>query len=808
MAITSRPQDKYAFLFTGPTQARFMTDLENVYATLTNYYNYPAANIRVVLGSAPAVLPSFSFVSVASLADLATELTTFKAMATGPALPGLSKSALFYFTGGGVSSGGSKLLTDGAAASASNTVDTAWLAPHLAITDCQVNVVMQQSFAGGFSAVVSDPEASFTSACTAAENSVGNPTEGSFFTYGWCKGLKYEQLPPTTPNSGDYAEQLGPVVGEPNNQLVSMRKATEFGKQIQGALGFGAFGTPACISASPQHLGQPSFLIRDSVSPWWESPDIYLTHPNHAEPDGDLYIPDPVGAPGPIFNNTITIKVRNNGTHPVRLYSVGIELFKTGIGVTNDQHTIVNNLVAGGGPLLPLKSLADIGTPADRVDVAEWNTPFTQGTTHECIRAEAKLQPASVDFTWSIVANDYEGQRNTDELPMAMEPPATTQLPAAEIRGPKQHEYELFNRFDEPRRYAVVFPRDYAQLTAGFELAWFEKSQRGALTPARVVNLEGRQSFIVVSLQPREARTLVLRTKPARGAKAVKESRVPFAILVEGLPVQNARPVDADPALIGAIIDDDGDADRTLGAIAGFTVVLRHAAATLAGTVLDRKDRPVANARITVATVNGTTRAVVTTDANGRYELRDVNPDVYRVTAETANWRSETQTLVVSERAPSKIDLRLTEDATPAGTHVKVIVDRIRIKRDHESKIRKWKGKAEVAFTSTVVPDFDDGAKQVTRLPGKGAVAVSGKPGINEIPLGLTVFEGVVKGTGLSITIDGKKLDIIDRDEKLPPYKRTFAGNPETWAGNYQPGDELMDREDVGEWGVWYRIVT
>ncbi len=804
MAITSRAQDKFAFLFTGPTQARFMADLQNVYATLTGYYNYPAANIRVVLGSAPSAAPSFPFVTVASLADLATELTNFKTIATGPALAGLSKSALFYFTGGGDNTGGSKLLTDGAAApSATNTIDTTWLAPHLAITDCQVNVVMQQAFAGGFSAVVTDPESSFTSACTATENSVGNPTDGSFFTYGWCKALKYEALPPTTPNSGDYAEDLGPAVGEPNNQLVSMRKATEFATQIQDWLGFGAFGTPGCVSATPQHLGLPSFLIRDSVSPWWESPDIYLTHPNHPEPDGDLYIPDAAGAMGPVFNNTITIVTRNTGTHPVRQYSLGIELYKTGIGVTNDQNTITK--VAAGGALLPLASLGDIGTAADRKDIAGWNTAFTQGTTHECIRAEAKLQASSVDFTWSILANDFEGQRNTDELPIAMEPPATTQLPAPEIRGPKQHEYGLFNRFDEPRRYAVVFPRDYERLTAGFELEWFEQGGRGGqLTPARVVNLEGRQQFITVTLKAREARTLVLRAKPRRGADAVKESRVPFAILVEERPAQNARPIDADPALINAIVET---ADRTLGAIAGFTVVLRNAAATLTGTVLDRKNRPVANARINVATVNGTQRAVVTTDANGRYELRDVNPDVYRVTAETPNWRSATQTLVLSDRGPSKVDLQLTEDATPAGTHVKVIVDRIRIKRDHISKIKKIKGKADVTFTTTVVPDFNDGAKQVTRLPIKGVVAVSDKPGVNEIPVGLTVFDGVVKGDGLAITIDGKRLGLIDRDE-LAPYKRTFSGSPDTWAGNYQPGDEAMDREDVGEWGVWYRIVT
>ena len=51
MTITSSPNDKYAFLFTGPTEPRFVTDLENVAQTLVEYYNYPPANIMVVLGS-------------------------------------------------------------------------------------------------------------------------------------------------------------------------------------------------------------------------------------------------------------------------------------------------------------------------------------------------------------------------------------------------------------------------------------------------------------------------------------------------------------------------------------------------------------------------------------------------------------------------------------------------------------------------------------------------------------------------------------------------------------------------------------
>jgi hypothetical protein len=55
MTITYRSEDKYAFLFSGPTTDRFLKDLENVFQTLTEYYNYPPGNITVVLGSTPSV---------------------------------------------------------------------------------------------------------------------------------------------------------------------------------------------------------------------------------------------------------------------------------------------------------------------------------------------------------------------------------------------------------------------------------------------------------------------------------------------------------------------------------------------------------------------------------------------------------------------------------------------------------------------------------------------------------------------------------------------------------------------------------
>jgi hypothetical protein len=149
-------------------------------------------------------------------------------------------------------------------------------------------------------------------------------------------------------------------------------------------------------------------------------------------------------------------------------------------------------------------------------------------------------------------------------------------------------------------------------------------------------------------------------------------------------------------------------------------------------------------------------------------------------------------------------ELQLTEEVFGAGKRVKVILDKIRIQNDHEP----WfKGKGEMIFTAMVVPDGDESRKQVMRLPAQGEYKVSDKPGENELQLGITIFDGLVKNRALSIIISGKESDLFDPDDELKRYHRLFAGDPDSWYGQYSPSDEYLDKEDVGDWALWYRIV-
>lgn len=139
-----------------------------------------------------------------------------------------------------------------------------------------------------------------------------------------------------------------------------------------------------------------------------------------------------------------------------------------------------------------------------------------------------------------------------------------------------------------------------------------------------------------------------------------------------------------------------------------------------------------------------------------------------------------------------------------AGKRIKVILDKIQIMNDHDPCI---KGMGELTFTAVVVPDDDPSRKQVTRLPSEGVYKVSDKPGKNSLNIGVILFDGLVKHRALSISISGKEIDLFDPDDELNRYHRIFSGDPETWYGQYSPTDEYLDRENVGDWALWFRIV-
>ena len=806
---TKNPNDKYAFLFSGPTGERELKDLENVAEVLVKYYNYPISQVKIVLGSTPAVMPGFSGVAavvVASQVQLESQLTTFTTLAAGA-----NKTVLLYFAGWGASEAGiAKLAIDNGAPP--TYVDPTWLTTRLnAFGTSQVNVVMQQNNCGGFSSALTSctlADWTFTFACSATELSYGDSpvVMGSFFTHAWTRALKLQALPPSTPDSGKYADQLGTGT-EGTNLLVSLEEAEIFGKQTHDfdpAYAMAGISTPGYlgpVGSAPQYLGLPDLLVRDGSPQWYESPDITLTHPNHPWVDAapgneDWYIADPPPPPPPpgVFNNTVNIDTRNIGTHPVRLYSLALDLFWSGGGgVGTDPYDICDIVPTGG--VLTCIDQADIGTPDDIWDTYSKNIKFENTSTHRCLKVEVKPFCTGVDgldHNWDPYTRDFEGQRNIDL--MTVVPPPPSPLPFPDIMGVKKHLYALKNPFGQLRNFYIVLPENYFEYKNKIQFNWLEVTQgRKAEQIPLAITLEP-SPHIAVRLKEGEEKKILFSAALNAEFALNQDVVLPFDILVE-----NPGGGDNNVNLRQAVVAIQPNAV----AFAGLTVVIKKGAGTIKGVVLDRDGNPAAGAKVFLRTINDLQGATVKAGKDGSFDFQTINADVYKIKAESGRWRSKEKIVALMDGRLEDLKVDLVE---PFGDEdlVKVVIDKIRILDDKDPCL---KGKGELTFTTVVVPDNDTDRKQVIRLPEEGVYHVGDKPGKNDIELGVTVFHGAVKNRTLSLTISGKEIDLFDPDDELARYHREFAGDPAEWYGKYYPGDEYLDAEDVGGWAVWYRIL-
>jgi photosystem II stability/assembly factor-like uncharacterized protein len=154
----------------------------------------------------------------------------------------------------------------------------------------------------------------------------------------------------------------------------------------------------------------------------------------------------------------------------------------------------------------------------------------------------------------------------------------------------------------------------------------------------------------------------------------------------------------------------------------------------------------------------------------------------------------------------STYEVRLTRaaDLHPVS-RIRVVLERVRILEDSEPWFR---GKGEFAFTTIVAFD-EECRRHYTRIPRTGHYEIGDDPGENEQELDVCIFDGyVAEEDDMSISVLPVEQDWPDSDDESTLYSRRFHSPPESWVGQYVPGDERAeeDLESTPDWELYYRI--
>ncbi len=658
MPVTSRPQDKFAFLFSGSTDQKYQNDLLNVYVTLTEYYNYPASNIWVVWGGSTDLSANFAganAISIYSASDPETALTdaytvfgnAVNANTPDPAIADSKNVAVIYLTGVGIDANtsipGDKAKLVIKTGPPDTTLDTQELSNVFSsplFLQSMINLVMQQDYADKF---VSDI---YTNAITSTDKTVTNvngnqsshgDSTGGNFTKGWISALQQTDTVMVS-GSSMYADQLLTV---PEPYLISLEQAKEFA-QIKNSETYSF-----TISGETAFLGRPSFLIQDgdnmSVG-WWESPDIYLTHYLFPGKIDDLYIPDdPSNTTGP-YNNTINVDFRNIGSHPVRCYNLGIQIIiRTPMGASDITLAVTG--IDTGTVLKPTNLVSYKIFSNTSKQTYQWPTPFYSGITHECIRAMVQLPSVPIDFTWDILANDAQAQRNTDVSSDPLKKGARVK-PGDEFRGNRKHLYSIHNPFKEIHEFIITTIPEYQASINSAVMNWWLAVDGNKWKRLKFEKIENGFKGVNFILKSGEAKNIMGEFGFKPNPK-LKKLRLPVEVLVDKRSGPGSR-----PPLARSLCEK-------YSAISGFTIIMTYEPANILFKVIDKKGNPVQDAKILVQTSNHLQNESIPVNKNGELSLKSINPDVYRVKATTTEGESVEQIIQLTGGETQKVKLEI-----------------------------------------------------------------------------------------------------------------------------------------------------
>lgn len=497
MSKSKLPESKFAILYTGiegnSNDAKYLSNIEQVYKTLRFYYGIPEENLWVILGADPGVHTLDVPLSCLQILSVPADFTTnMQAILNDPmnGLPdylidgnGELNTVYLYFTGKSLQADSAapgpfanyrRLLVSGTEALAAmdlvGLIQSYGSLPDssgtLEYTDLyDTHLIFDTNDAGGFQYLESNDALENFSLTTSVEDG-GNTSDnvntspdgfsgGFLFTELWCKALQLQPLvsvvdDPANPGSWiaqcQYAYELSPT-GEINtdpeyDRLITVRKVFEFVKQQFPV----ADPQPQYWQDSSDKAffpGSFALTIHDGDPQRWESPDIWLYHPNHIDCNEDIYldhyITDDPAQPDE-YNNEIVVRVWNTGTHPLHRFNAGVVLYHSGAGGSGEERfagldlfetevdqstqavSVLNDEVLvpyfDYDPLDPFDIPANPDTDPRTLDYVEmvFDDVHFSTSNHRCIRARADYEEVDHDSIVNLnpYAEDGEAQRNID----------------------------------------------------------------------------------------------------------------------------------------------------------------------------------------------------------------------------------------------------------------------------------------------------------------------------------------------------------------------------------------------------------
>jgi len=435
---------------------------------------------------------------------------------------------------------------------------------------------------------------------------------------------------------------------------------------------------------SDQYLGLPSFWIRDGDEPippeisdyWWESKDIFLTHPDNADPDAhdDLYHANTI--------NRIHIIIRNNGTHPVREFYSGTIVFLTGGSGAGDSVVHIVNV-----SLKPGEAYEHV-----------YDYSFGGTEVHRCIKSRASLEAITVDqldqngvndIAWLVNDRSNEAQRNLDPLPVSdkggtgagntipepgngkadeaqpekeaappvddegntVQPEGTTESKTtSNLRNFREHAIVIRNIFRKKKKFIVTFPEDFKKSLKYCRLEWCEKSGKNGkyrlLKP-----LDKNPPYLEFELKGGEAKEFIIYASLKPGKLQNFNLKIPFEILVETATVK-----DEIVRLVKGILKKADIPDYM--PFSGFTIEFSRAeGATLYGTVYDAKRKPLPGAFVYVYSGDRYQSAIMKTNKYGSFCVRDINPGNYILKAGIKGKAIGEAIIYIGEGETRRVDL-------------------------------------------------------------------------------------------------------------------------------------------------------